>query len=64
MNEVIYIRGWYGDWYAVNREEALAFARHIFSHITNSTTLEQKVALTNRHIKGVQFSEEELKCRQ
>ncbi len=63
MTEDIYIRGWFGDWYQVSREEALEFAKHIFSHITNSTTLEQKVALANRHIKGTQFLGDELKCR-
>ena len=63
MNKGIYIRAWYGDWYAVDGKEALAFARYIFRHITNNTTSEQKVALVNRHIKGTQFLEEELKCR-
>ncbi len=62
MNENIYIKGWYGDWYPVSREKALKFAKNIFCRITNSTSTEHRVAMTNRHIKGVCFTGGELRC--
>lgn len=54
----IYIRAWFEPWHKCTREEALTFARSLYSRMLTS----QKVSAVNKHIRGIQFTKEELEC--
>ncbi len=56
----IYIRAWFEPWHKCTREEALTFARSLYSRMLTS----QKVSAVNKHIRGVQFTEDELEQEQ
>lgn len=61
MKTQIFIKAWFSDWNPVSRELALKFARHRFNSITVGSQ-EEKLALTNKHLKGIEFTLEELRC--
>ena len=63
MAKQIFIKTWFGDWLPVSRERALRFAKRFFNTIVMGNQ-EDKVTLTNKHIKGVEFTLEELQCHQ
>jgi hypothetical protein len=59
MKEGISIRGWFGDWCNVTREEALSYARTLYRRMTTG----DRVSLVSKHIRGVQFTKDELECQ-
>lgn len=61
MKTQIFIKAWFSDWNPVSRELALKCARHRFNSITVGSQ-EEKLALTNKHLKGIEFTLEELRC--
>ena len=61
MKEQIFIRAWFSDWNPVSRESALKFAKHRFNSITVGSQ-DDKLTLTNKHLKGIEFTLEDLQC--
>ena len=61
MERIIEIKFMYGPWTRVSESSARAFARIVYKGMTNISDPAEKLARINeRHVRGVQFTVEDI----
>ncbi len=58
---MIAIKAWFSGWQPVNREHALKFARMLYKKITKIPEAERAAYINSEHIRGVVFTDAELR---
>lgn len=58
---MIAIKAWFSGWQPVNREHALKFAKTFYSTMTNIREGKRTAYINSEHIRGVVFTDAELR---